>query len=554
MPNWTGTTNNDNVLLARLGTPNRTSNTYTLNGLAGTDTFDLVTGQNYSTFNSKGFSIGPADANGMIVVSGASGGGARFTFNLTSVESLKFSDTTVQLSYGTPITPTDTTPPTVSGFSPVAGATGVGVASNIVLTFSEAVQLGTGLIEVHSGSATGAVVATSGCKWRTIPKYPGGSKRSVKIANKINEYAQMRIAEIPQLGMAFRHLAGGIYYHASAVEIKWKRDRFGVGVEGLYGIQPKRLSYAVSWRIHLWDELGNEYDPKLGIYPGVDIFATWPDRFAVHTPMPMGPEIPTRQGLGQVLTFYSMFSIWTVRDWMKFSELFGQPWRIAYFEKNADAADIQLAKQMLDRMSSMTTAVLPATAKFELEQPDGHNTVHHMLTTYLDAAMSKAVLGQTLTTEAPGHGTHALGKVQDRVRDDIARDDRVAMSETFHRYVLKPLIRKQFGQELCDLYCPTFELYPAASDDLQGEYTRAMGLADRGVPIECDWARSHFTMAPRPEGKQTQLYLYPMAQGANGGPPPLTEGEKRPKSPAEGGDDNGKDDNREGAGDIDDGE
>ena len=397
-------------------------------------------------------------------------------------------------------------------------------------------------------------LAISGCKWRTIPKYPGGSKRSVKIANKINEYAQMRIAEIPQLGMAFRHLAGGIYYHASAVEIKWKRDRFGVGVEGLYGIQPKRLSYAVSWRIHLWDELGNEYDPKLGIYPGVDIFATWPDRFAVHTPMPMGPEIPTRQGLGQVLTFYSMFSIWTVRDWMKFSELFGQPWRIAYFEKNADAADIQLAKQMLDRMSSMTTAVLPATAKFELEQPDGHNTVHHMLTTYLDAAMSKAVLGQTLTTEAPGHGTHALGKVQDRVRDDIARDDRVAMSETFHRYVLKPLIRKQFGQELCDLYCPTFELYPAASDDLQGEYTRAMGLADRGVPIECDWARSHFTMAPRPEGKQTQLYLYPMAQGANGGPPPLTEGEKRPKSPAEGGDDNGKDDNREGAGDIDDGE
>jgi hypothetical protein len=54
----------------------------------------------------------------------------------------------------------DTTAPTVSTFSPTDAATGVVVGSNIVLTFSEAIQRGTGNIQIRSGSATGGVVET----------------------------------------------------------------------------------------------------------------------------------------------------------------------------------------------------------------------------------------------------------------------------------------------------------------------------------------------------------------------------------------------------------
>ena len=54
----------------------------------------------------------------------------------------------------------DTTPPTVLTFSPAGSDTGVAVRSNIVLTFSEAIAKGTGNIEIHQGSATGAVVET----------------------------------------------------------------------------------------------------------------------------------------------------------------------------------------------------------------------------------------------------------------------------------------------------------------------------------------------------------------------------------------------------------
>ena len=126
---WTGSTVNDTIRFATYGQPSST-NTYTLDALAGTDTLDMVAGNQYaSKFISTNFTIGTADSNGMIVVTGASSGGKdHFTFNLKSVESIKFSDTIVQLSYGTPITPTpvtptpvtptDTTPPTVSAYSP----------------------------------------------------------------------------------------------------------------------------------------------------------------------------------------------------------------------------------------------------------------------------------------------------------------------------------------------------------------------------------------------------------------------------------------------------
>ena len=219
-PTITGTTGNDNIRFANYGQPS-TTNTYTLNLLAGTDTFDLVTGNSYaSRFVSTNFTIGAADANGMITVTGASTGGRdHFTFNLTSVESIVFKDKTVQLSYGTPVTPTDTTPPTVSNFSPQAGATGVGVAINIVLTFSEAVQLSSGLIEVHSGSANGGVVATNAATNPTESLTVSGTTLTINptadLSNGTDYYVTLAQGSIQDL--AGNGYSGTTAYHFSTV-------------------------------------------------------------------------------------------------------------------------------------------------------------------------------------------------------------------------------------------------------------------------------------------------------------------------------------------------
>ena len=218
-PTITGTTGNDTIRFASYGQPS-TTNTYTLNLLAGTDTFDFVTGNSYaSRFVSTNFTIGAADANGMITVTGASTGGRdSFVFKLTSVESLKFNDKTVTLSYGTPVTPVtpaDTTPPTVSAYNPVQLATGVPVASNIVLTFSEAVKLGAGLIEVHSGSAAGALVATNTSELLTVSGNQLTINPNANLANNTDYYVTLASGSITDL--ANNPYSGTTTYHFTTV-------------------------------------------------------------------------------------------------------------------------------------------------------------------------------------------------------------------------------------------------------------------------------------------------------------------------------------------------
>ena len=62
--------------------------------------------------------------------------------------------TTVQI----PASTSDTIAPIVSGFFPSDGQTAVAITSNIALTFSEAIQKGTGTVAIHAGSTDGAVV------------------------------------------------------------------------------------------------------------------------------------------------------------------------------------------------------------------------------------------------------------------------------------------------------------------------------------------------------------------------------------------------------------
>ncbi|MFZ4524253.1 MAG: beta strand repeat-containing protein [Chlorobium sp.] len=187
-----GTGNPDSANIASMSGQPSSKNvyTYTFHGLAGDDTFYVAgenaqTGQYSSNFSAAKFSIGNTKLNnplplgtvpngdglnaGMYVVSGASNGGTSFTFVLDSVETLVFRDKVVTLSYS------DTTAPTLSSSSPADAASGVAVNSSIVLTFSEAVQKGTGLIEIHTGSATGAVVESYDAATSTNLSFSGST-------------------------------------------------------------------------------------------------------------------------------------------------------------------------------------------------------------------------------------------------------------------------------------------------------------------------------------------------------------------------------------------
>lgn len=378
--------------------------------------------------------------------------------------------------------------------------------------------------------------AVAGCEWEVKPKDHGESARKSKKAAIVGDYVRRRLTEVAGFGDALQHLQGAIYHGRSALEIGWKRDSEGLGIEALYPIHPKRLSYAVNWRVHLWDEYGNEYaGGTLGRFPGVDLLAEYPDKFVVHTPPTMGGEIPTRQGLGRVLVWYALFWTWSQRDWMRFSELFGQPWRVAFYDKaTADQDDIALIKQAIRMMSVATTAVLPSTTKFDLKMPNARAPVHESLRNALNAEISKVVLGQTLTTDtgAKGGGAFALGKVHENVAAAIKKNDGRSLSETVQKYVVEPLVRREFGEATARDYCPRFSIITKGEEDIGNEFKRFIALVDRGMMCDQDDAREHFTSLPRPEKPTPATLLIPLAQVPNAPQLPIDPNAKALPAPA----------------------
>lgn len=67
-------------------------------------------------------------------------------------------DTTLTVSVSVMALTLDTTAPTVVSFNPTDGGTRASVGTNITITFSESVMAGSGSIEIHEGSASGALV------------------------------------------------------------------------------------------------------------------------------------------------------------------------------------------------------------------------------------------------------------------------------------------------------------------------------------------------------------------------------------------------------------
>jgi len=134
---YTGGVGNDALFALRDVTINY------VNGGAGVDTLwiDRMSQANYTV-------SGP-DASGVTTLSGASGS----KFYLSDVERVSFNGV-----YWSVPAPVDTTVPTVSAFSPIDAATGVALASDIVITFSEAIQRGAGSIVLKN--AAGTVIET----------------------------------------------------------------------------------------------------------------------------------------------------------------------------------------------------------------------------------------------------------------------------------------------------------------------------------------------------------------------------------------------------------
>ena len=114
----------------------------------------------------------------------------------------------------------DTTAPTVSSFSPADAATVVAVGSDIVLTFSEAIQKGIGTIIIHSGSATGTVLESYDAATSNNLSVSGSTltiNPTADLANGTHYFVTFENGSIDDL--AGNHYAGTAAYDFTTADI-----------------------------------------------------------------------------------------------------------------------------------------------------------------------------------------------------------------------------------------------------------------------------------------------------------------------------------------------
>ena len=159
--------------------------------------------------------------------------------------------------------------------------------------------------------------------------------------------------------------------------------------------------------------------------------------------------LPIRGGFARMVAWFYLFSTFGLKDWVQFIETYGQPTRIGKYPSNASNEERGVLLRALTNLGADAAAMIPEKMLIELIQGGqggrGSETAHQALLSYLDALISKAVLGQTLTTEAGERGARSLGEVHDEVRRDIERSDAFALSQTLTRDVAVPIVALNHG-------------------------------------------------------------------------------------------------------------
>jgi phage gp29-like protein len=157
--------------------------------------------------------------------------------------------------------------------------------------------------------------------------------------------------------------------------------------------------------------------------------------------------LPIRGGLARSAAWAYLFQNFALKDWVSFAEVYGFPIRLGKYGAGANAEQIRTLKQAVTEIAQDAAAVIPDSMLIELLETNGtgSSALYKDLAEYCDKQVSKAVLGQTATTDSEGGGLGGSGAQHNDVRADIERADGKLLAATLNRDLVRPIIDLNFG-------------------------------------------------------------------------------------------------------------
>jgi len=230
---------------------------------------------------------------------------------------------------------------------------------------------------------------------------------------------------------ACQELLQAILYGFFVAEVMWQTKNGQWVPRVIMGKHPRRFSFSMERRLRL-------LTPH-NMIEGEPV----PERkFIVFT---FGStDNPYGKGLGQKLWWPVWFKKNGIKFWLIFLEKFGMPTAVGKYPPGTEPSQQSALLDAIDAIQNETGVKIPDTMAIELlEATRSGRVTYETLCDYMDRQVSKAVLGQTASTEGtPGK----LGneEAQENVRQDILKADADLLSECLNDTLVRWLVDYNF--------------------------------------------------------------------------------------------------------------
>lgn len=248
-----------------------------------------------------------------------------------------------------------------------------------------------------------------------------------------------------------------------------KRDELSDEIFDMLDAIGKGISYTeIMWDVsegQLWPKRLEWRDPRWFTFERGDL-RTPLIRGGVDGNLPAGPlpgfkfiiaqikaksGLPVRSGIARLASWAWMFKAFTQRDWAIFTQTYGQPVRIGKFHESASKEDKATLFRAVANIAGDCAAIVPSSMEIEFieaKNVGAGSDLYERRADWLDRQISKAVLGQTNTTDAQAGGLGSgQADVHNEVRGDIEAADCKSLSAVINRDLVRPWIDLEFGPQ-----------------------------------------------------------------------------------------------------------
>jgi len=331
-------------------------------------------------------------------------------------------------------------------------------------------------------------MAVSGLDWMIKPV--SEETQDIDIADFTSEV----LKNMKDFDNAIESLLNAIGYGFAVSEIVWAiSPQSNITIDGIYKVRQQKFTFANSFEPRLLTEKNPLYGEELPL-----------DKFIVHISRAKS-GLTNREGVMRTVSFLYMLKSFSLKDWSIFSEIYGMPVRIGKYPLSAVDTEINTLKEAVALLGTDASAVIPDAALIEfVETKRGEGTVYERILEYIDRQISKAILGQTLTTDIPDKGTYAAAKVHENVRGDLVNDDAKSLAKSIRWQLIAPLVFFNYGP---DVNIPIFKFDLEVKPDLLKESEKDERLFTKiKLPVATDYLYDKYGV-PKPEEEDELLKI-----------------------------------------------